>query len=75
MIAEENCLQIIDEYGKFVEELEDNMSTSSLAALEMNYQKKMEEILADENCFKITMVCFLVHILIFKIASRHIPRH
>ncbi|XP_019864517.1 PREDICTED: paired amphipathic helix protein Sin3a [Amphimedon queenslandica] len=55
MIAEENCLQIIDEYGKFVEELEDSVTTSSLAASEMIYQKKMEEILADENCFKIIM--------------------
>lgn len=59
MIAEENCLQIIDEYGKFVEELEDSATTSSLAASEMIYQKKMEEILADENCFKITMVCYI----------------
>lgn len=58
MIAEENCLQVLDEHGKFAEELGDGISTASLAAQELMYQKKMEEILADENCFKITMVLF-----------------
>lgn len=56
MFAEEGCLFILEEHAKFVEEMKTGISSTALAALEMNYQKKIEELLTDENCFKISMV-------------------
>lgn len=55
MIAEDICLQVLDEYTKFVEDLSD-ISPSVLVTMETVYQKKMEGLLTDENCFKIVMV-------------------
>lgn len=55
MIAEDICLQVLDEHTKFVEDLSD-ISPSVLVTMETVYQKKMEGLLTDENCFKIVIV-------------------
>ena len=62
MIAEENCLMVLEEYAKFVAELSDSVYPTSFNTVETSYQKKMEGILSEENCFKIIMVfSYYVH--------------
>jgi paired amphipathic helix protein Sin3a len=55
IIADDVCLQVFEEHAKFVGELCDGMSPSSFVMVEGSYQKKMEGLLGDENCFKIVM--------------------
>ena len=56
MVAEESCLQLMEHYTSFIEGLSDITTFQVLNTLEIQYQKKIESLLNDENCYKIVMV-------------------
>ena len=56
MVADESCLKLMECYTSYVEGLTDTMSPSALFTAETHYQKKVEALLNDENCYKVVMV-------------------
>lgn len=56
-MSEEGCFQVMDCYTNFVEMLSSSQVRSETrVAVEMAYQKKVEALLNEENCFKIMFV-------------------
>ena len=65
IVADENCFLIMEVYTNFVEGLSSqHLRAESRARLELACQKKVESLLSDQNCYKITCVrIFLIHTL------------
>ena len=64
MVADESCLRLMEHYSGYVEGLSEVFSTPGLMSAEAQYQKKVEALLNDENCYKVvmvTMIIFLSH--------------
>ena len=57
MVGDDTCLRILEQYTNFVENITDNGPSLSMA--ETAYQKKIEGLVGDDNCYKITMVSIL----------------
>ena len=51
MVADESCLRLMEHYSGYVEGLSEVFSTPGLISAETQYQKKMEALLNDENCY------------------------
>ncbi len=57
MVTDEHCFQIMECYSNFVEQLSaSHTRAESRVAMESTYQRKVEGLLTDENCFKIVFV-------------------
>ena len=57
MVTDESCFQVLECYLNFVEQLSSfHIKTESRVTLETAYQRKVEGLLNDENCFKIVFV-------------------
>ena len=64
LVQEETCITLRNHYldeqkvnatgGKVV-----NMQSTNTQILELSYQKKVEQLLQDQNCFKLIMVSLL----------------
>ncbi len=56
-MSEDGCFQVMDCYTNFVEMLSSaQVRSETRVAVEMAYQKKVEGLLNDENCYKIIFV-------------------
>ena len=51
MVADESCLRLMEHYSGYVEDLSEVSSTPGLISAEAQYQKKVEALLNDENCY------------------------
>ena len=60
MVADESCLRLMEYYTGYVEGLSEVFSTPGLISTEAQYQKKVEVLLNDENCYKVVMVIILL---------------
>ena len=47
-------------YSGYVEGLSEVFSTPGLMSAEAQYQKKVEALLNDENCYKVVMVTIII---------------
>jgi len=57
LVSEDVCFQVMDCYTNYVEMLSSSqVRAETRVAVEMAYQKKVEAMLNDENCYKIIFV-------------------
>ena len=56
-MAEENCYRVMEHFAGYVEQLTgSHLRAESRVGLEAAYQKAIESLLGDDNCFKIMFV-------------------
>jgi len=50
----------MDLYNSHINKLASLTLSEQQRAAEISYQQKVEQLLADDNCFKLTMVCYTI---------------
>lgn len=57
LVSDEACYKVIEHYTGFVEQLAvSHLRAESRVGMETSYQKAVESLLGDDNCFKIMFV-------------------
>ena len=57
LVSDEACYKVMEHYAGFVEQLAgSHLRAESRVGMEASYQKAVESLLGDENCFKLIFV-------------------
>ena len=57
LVSDEACYKVMEHYTGFVEQLAgSHLRAESRVGMEASYQKAVESLLGDDNCFKIILV-------------------
>ena len=61
LVADESCYKVMEHYASFVEQLSSShLRAEARVGMETSYQKTVESLLGDDNCFKIMFVSDLL---------------
>jgi len=57
LVTDVTCIQLTDLFSSHDQLLSSMSSSQQRTAAEMTYQRRAEQLLTDENCFRLMMVC------------------
>ena len=65
LVSDEACYKVMEHYAWFVEQLtSSHLRAESRVGMEASYQKAVESLLGDDNCFKVMFVS--VHVCLYQ---------
>ena len=60
LVTDAVCIQLMDLYSSQQQQLSSMTSSQQRTAAELTYQRRAEQLLTDENCFRLVLVCWIV---------------